>query len=386
MIEKRPLTIAFYLPYLTAGGAERVVLTLLDEFQLAGVQCLLLVNRLKQNLTGSGPSDALAQAVPDGVEVVELGVGRSLSAPPAIAATLRKTRPDCMISSLGHSNAAAVIGRQLSGLSIPLIARQDNTLSAESKLSGNSKNRALPVLYRRIISHSDAVVCVSRGVSEDICATVPGFPQGRLHVINNPVVGRDFGNRLNARDPGTWPEGRRRLVAAGRLQPAKDYPTLFAALRLVADKIPISLRLLGQGPLLGELTTLRAKLGLDEIVSFEGFVPNPLPVFRSAELFVLSSRYEGFGNVLVEALGAGCPVVTADCPSGPSEILEGGQWGRLVPPGDAQALAVAILANLEMGSVCTVDAQVARAQAFHAGAIASRYLDLVEELRARRAA
>jgi glycosyltransferase involved in cell wall biosynthesis len=132
----------------------------------------------------------------------------------------------------------------------------------------------------------------------------------------------------------------------GRLHAQKDYPTLLRALRLVRGTIPARLLILGEGPARPEIEALRAGLGLDGAVSMPGFHPDPYPFLAHADLFVLSSLWEGFGNVIVEALACGAPVVSTDCRSGPREILRDGQFGDLVPPGDPEALAAAILATL----------------------------------------
>ncbi len=96
-----------------------------------------------------------------------------------------------------------------------------------------------------------------------------------------------------------------------------------------------------------QLEALTQELGLDEDVSLPGFVDNPYAYMARSAVFVLSSAWEGFGNVLVEAMAVGTPVVSTDCPSGPAEILEGGKWGKLVPVGDIEKIAKAIIDTLE---------------------------------------
>ncbi|WP_372923147.1 glycosyltransferase, partial [Roseovarius sp.] len=124
------------------------------------------------------------------------------------------------------------------------------------------------------------------------------------------------------------------------------------------------------------LLSLAQELGVADRVILAGFHPDPTPFYKTADLFVLSSDYEGFGNVIVEALACGTPVVSTDCPSGPGEILDGGRYGRLVPVGDAPALAKAIETSL--GDTTDRDALIRRADDFAPQIAARKYLDLVE--------
>jgi glycosyltransferase involved in cell wall biosynthesis len=137
------------------------------------------------------------------------------------------------------------------------------------------------------------------------------------------------------------------ILAVGRLTKAKDYPTLFRAFSLVRQVRPAKLLVLGEGEERSNLERLAIELGIQNDVSMSGFVDNPFAFMAKASVFVLSSAWEGFGNVLVEALACGCPVVATDCPSGPREILDNGRYGRLVPVGDHEALAKAILETLD---------------------------------------
>jgi glycosyltransferase involved in cell wall biosynthesis len=137
------------------------------------------------------------------------------------------------------------------------------------------------------------------------------------------------------------------ILAVGRLTLQKDFPTLIRAFARLRARRSARLVILGEGELRDELEALVAELGLTADVALPGFVDNPFSWMRGSALFVLSSAWEGFGNVLVEAMACGTPVVSTDCPSGPAEILENGKWGRLAAVGDAEALARAIAEALD---------------------------------------
>jgi glycosyltransferase involved in cell wall biosynthesis len=137
------------------------------------------------------------------------------------------------------------------------------------------------------------------------------------------------------------------IVGAGRLQRQKDFPTLIRAFGLVRGEHPCRLIILGDGSGRSRLEGLAAELDLDADVDMPGFQANPYPFMARADLFVLSSAWEGSPNVLTEAMALGTPVVSTDCPSGPHELLDGGRFGPLVPVGDPQALARAMIETLE---------------------------------------
>jgi len=133
----------------------------------------------------------------------------------------------------------------------------------------------------------------------------------------------------------------------GRLTEQKDIPTTLRAFERISKSQDVELVLLGEGELRGKLRDLAWDLGIEESVHMPGFVDNPFPYMRAADVLVLSSRWEGFGNVLVEAMACGTPVVSTECPGGPPEILRDGKYGKLVPVGDHKALADAVTQTLE---------------------------------------
>ena len=163
------------------------------------------------------------------------------------------------------------------------------------------------------------------------------------------------------------------ILGAGRLTEQKDFPTLIRAFALVRKKHPARLMILGEGEERSKLETLVQELGLEKEVSLPGFVDNPYKYMKRAAVFVLSSRWEGFPNVLVEAMALGTPVVSTDCPNGPAEILENGKWGELVPVGETQSLASAVLRTLDRVDVVRVKGAAERADQFRVESIIREY-------------
>jgi glycosyltransferase involved in cell wall biosynthesis len=172
-----------------------------------------------------------------------------------------------------------------------------------------------------------------------------GIPRDCITVIHNPsVVGAEVQEKGQAPLDHAWFEPGQPpvLVAVGRLENQKDYPTMLRAFAQVRRGEAVRLLILGEGRERPMLEALVEELGLGQDVSLPGFVTNPYAYLARASLFVLSSRWEGLPTVLIEALCCGTPVVSMDCPSGPREILTDGLYGALVPVGDVGALARAI--------------------------------------------
>jgi glycosyltransferase involved in cell wall biosynthesis len=202
-----------------------------------------------------------------------------------------------------------------------------------------------------------------------------------LDVIYNPVWTTDLGARAAApiADPWFAADAPPVILGVGRLVKQKDFPTLVHAFALVRKRRCARLVVLGSALDEGktharrrELNGLAAELGVAADVRFPGSVPDALPYMARAAVFVLSSRYEGFGNVLVEALACGTPVVSTDCPSGPAEILDGGRYGVLVPVGDIERMAAAIGDALDRSPA--KEQLRARARSFARDVAAERYL------------
>lgn len=252
-----------------------------------------------------------------------------------VASYVSSEKPDCVLPSLPRSKVAALWAMDLLPEFPPVIPTVRNALS--------HRNRTARIRYRRLLGRSAHVVAVSDGIRDEVL-TFAGLPPDRVSTIYNPVTTPELDELRRAPPDHPWMTdgGPPVVLAAGRLKKHKDHATLLRAFQVLARNRDLRLIVLGEGERQRRLEERVRALGLADKVSLPGWVDNPFAFMARAALFVLSSRHEGLPSVLIQALACGCPVVSTDCPSGPSEILEGGRIGPLVPVGDHAALADAM--------------------------------------------
>ncbi len=331
--------IAVFTATMGSGGAERSMVRLAAGLASTG--------RPTDLVLGCRAEDAYADELPDAVRIVRLDAPRALLSLPRLVGYLRRERPVAMVSSLDYMNVIAVAARRLAGVDTRLVVNEQNTLSMESGHSTQLRQRLVPTLVRHSYPRADGIAAVSAGVADDLAAVV-GLPRQRVSVINNPVIVPELSEMMAQPCYHPWLVGDHPpvLLAVGRLSPQKDFECLLRAFATVRASTAARLIILGEGPERPRLESLVRELGLDSDVQLPGWVGNPYPYMARSDLFVLSSRWEGLPTVLIEALYCGLRIVSTDCPSGPREILDGGRFGSLVPVGDPQALAGAILGAL----------------------------------------
>jgi len=356
--------ILLVLPSLERGGGERVLLQLAGSFLAAGREVHVAV------LVGGGP---LRPVVPDTVTLHELidagdapkGLALAWKALPKLASLIRTVKPHAVLSTMTGTNLLVVLACMRARIRTRLVLREASSLvNTKSAL----KRQAMRWLYRR----ADALVAVSAGVAQDLRGL--GLAEDRIHVIRNPV---DVERLRQLASVGSAPLIQNKtpyVVSLGRLTEAKDFPTLLRAYATSALCDSHYLIIVGEGEQRANLENLMRDLGLADRVLLTGAMDNPHGVLAGAAMHVLSSRWEGYPNVLLEALALGVPVVSTDCPHGPREILDGGRYGRLVPVGDVVALASAMDAELEQPS--SVGEAVLTAHGPQV--IAARYLALLD--------
>ena len=411
--------IALFLPNLDGGGAEKVMLILATALVQRGYRVDLVLSQL------SGP---YLDHVPTGVHVVGLKarsecLGRfqalvadytalgSLLLPvllaykthriirylPDFVRYLRRAQPTIVLAALTPANLVTIWAQRLADIPVRVIISEHNTLSQMiAEKASFWRWRFLPPLLKQVFARADAIIAVSNGAADDLARST-GLPRERVTTIYNPVVTPQLFDQARAPLNHPWFAAGAApvLLGVGRLAKQKDFELLLRAFSRVLKTRAARLMILGEGPERKRLESLAQQLGIAAKVALPGFVDNPFAYMARAKGFVLSSRYEGFGNVLVEALACGCPVVSTDCPSGPAEIMghvghgQTGQksgWndfssGILVPAGDEVALADAMLAVLAApcDSVDTAarERRQSRAAQFSVEHAVDRYLEVL---------
>lgn len=396
--------VGLFIHGLSAGGVQRSAMNLAAEFLRRGHQVDLVVG------TAGGAAGAMA---PAGLRLVPLKwqsrlsylplawraepkARRLLLKPvllplipqkalyylPALTDYLAERRPDLLISADTYCNLVAIWARRLAGTSTKIIVSEHNTLSVQLRRPERRRAwrwRHAPALIGHVYPQAHAIVTVSNGVGDDLARTCD-LPRERIATIYNAVhFGPDLDRQAKAPlDEDLFPPSDLPIVlGVGRLVGPKDFATLIRAFALVRARRPARLIILGEEQKRGErarLFNLARSLDVEDHVHLLGHVANPYRFFSRASVFVLSSYREGLGNVLIEALACGCPVVSTDCPHGPAEILDHGTYGRLLRVGDHQAMAAAIASTLDAPP--HPEFLRARGAAFSAARAATAYLSL----------
>lgn len=390
------------------GGVQRMTEHLADGLHNKNCRVDVIIVRPE-----SGP---LLTRLPDGVDLVKLGgnlplMGRwsafradskgapSLALPvllpigtsagirrlPQLIRYLRKAEPDVLVSAETHTNLAALLARRRAGVGTRIVVSERGDNAGKMAASKRWRWRHVAPLMRRLYPLADGIVTVSDDLRISL-SDYAGIDRHKVTTIHNPVISSDFSQAIKVPVDHPWfqKDALPVVLAAGRLEQRKGFDTLIRAFaRAVADR-DLRLVILGEGDERKRLEQLARELGLADKIWLPGWRSDGPAFMARSSVFVLSSVAEGFGNVLPEALASGCPVVSTDCPSGPGEILDRGRYGRLVPVGDHEAMAKALLATLDQPMPS--DVLRARGEEFSVDRAVERYIALFDRICDERAA
>jgi glycosyltransferase involved in cell wall biosynthesis len=365
--------IAFLLPDLEWSGLGRVAVNLAKEISSRGISVDLVVG----SATG-----VFLKEIPPQIRIVdfERQIQPRLQSALKILLPLRRylqiEKPTALVCYLYTCNVVTLMAKMLVRSKVKLVLVEQIILyEKQEKKQQKLQERFLPILMRWLYPSADKVVACSQGLARDLEIYL-GFNHGKIDVIYNPVIDEKLAEKANLFVEHPWfNKGEIPVVlGAGRLVRQKDFATLIRAFALVKKEQKVRLVILGEGQLKNQLLTLVGQLNLENDVAILDFVENPYAYMAKSAVFVLSSGWEGFGNVVAEALAAGAPVVSTNCPSGPAEILDNGKYGELVSVGDSQGMAEAILRVLS-GKVRSVDS--AWLEQFTLRYSAQKYLELI---------
>jgi glycosyltransferase involved in cell wall biosynthesis len=328
--------ITVFLESLGGGGAEQAMVTLMNAFVDKGYTVDLV-------LCKSGGT--LQRQLSDSVKVINLHAKNLYFCLPRLMVFLKSRKPRVMLTTLDLASIIALIARRMTSVQTRIIIRVANTVSVQKR--NWIKKKIEYILLSCIYPWADKIIAVSQSVADDLVKYINLQPE-HVDYIYNPVITPRMMTMANEPLAHPWfkPGQPPVILGVGRLTRQKNFDKLLLALAQIREVRSSRLLILGEGEQRENLQSWTSRLKLTDEVSMPGFVDNPFPYMKNAAVFVLSSSWEGLPAVLIQALACGCPVVSTDCPSGPNEILDQGRYGRLVPVGDATALAQAILDTL----------------------------------------
>lgn len=280
--------------------------------------------------------------------VVDLGTRHTYTAVFAVARYLRANRPAVLLSDKDRVNRTALAAKWLAGSDTRLVFSSGTTISIDLAHRGAFERWLQRNSMGKLYGFADRVIVTSTGVADDMAAYT-GLARAHILPVASPVVPDEFLQREFARPDHPWlqPGEPPLILGVGELCERKGFDVLLRAFALLRRERPCRLMILGKGNWRQRLIDLAAELGVADAFALPGFVDNPYAYMAHASLFAMTSRWEGLGFVLIEAMAAGTPVVSTDCPSGPAEVLQDGRYGRLVAVDDVEGLKRAMAETLD---------------------------------------
>ncbi|MCK0715832.1 glycosyltransferase [Chromohalobacter sarecensis] len=363
------MKICIVTPSFAGGGAERIAVNLANFYTKNGLDVCLVV------FEGVGP---YRRQVNSSIKLIDLNVKRlRYDAWLKLRKVIKDESPEYILSVMRGANIFI-------GLALPIINnikvlfREANTMEAVRREPWR-RRLIYKCLMRFSYRRADIVIANSIDTKKDLI-TNKIVPESHVKVIGNPVINDDLNERARDVLCHDWLSSSDICVVlhVGRLDVQKNQALLLSAFSLAVKSVPdIKLVILGEGEEKNNLEKLASELGVKDSVDFVAFQDNPYPYYKAADLFVLSSDWEGFGNVIVEALACGTPVISTDCPGGPSTILANGKYGVLVPCGDAERLSSEIVKHVSNIGAWSSEELKVRANEFTVETVAKKYLEAI---------
>jgi glycosyltransferase involved in cell wall biosynthesis len=333
--------VAIFIPTFGDGGVERMLVNIARGISGLGVPVDFIINRANV---------PYLQSLPAGVDLIELDTDVQRERYIKFVRYLERVRPSVVMSAKTRDDMIALEAKRATRCGTRFFLRPGTTLSERLRARGANPVKRF-ITYRRLrklFLQADGIIAVSEGVADDI-SRITALPRTKIHVIRNPNITPEMYELADQTPDHPWAQkgAPPLIVGMGGLRRQKDFSSLIRAFSIVRKQRSCRLLILGQGRQRGKLLQLARSLGVREVVDLPGFSHNPYAILARSALFVLSSLWEGSPNVLTEALALGVPVVSTDCPSGPKEITQNGKYGPLVPVGDVEAMASAMIEMLD---------------------------------------
>lgn len=365
--------LTFFIPTLEYGGAEQVIVNIVNGLSSRGYDVELLLCQFEEEWRSKLAS---------GVRVLKLPAA-STHAPgivahlPALVTYLRRENPTALFPHLTHTNVVSLAVTRVLGTDTLVVPTHH--LMFEAATDDTPRARAVQWASRYLYPSADRIIAVSEGVADSIVDRT-AVKREDISVLYNPIDVEAIRDRAREPVDHEWfgNDEMKVVLFVGRVEEQKDLKTWLRAFKRVHDRDPDTRAVIvGKGQQRADIRAYADDLGIGEVVSIPGYVENPYSYMRGADVFLLSSRFEGLPTVLIEALACGCPVVATNCPCGPREILADGKYGRLTSVGDEAELAEAVTETL--ADSMPADELRERADAFALEPILDDYEQFLEE-------
>ena len=336
---KAPQRIAIFVATSGHSGVDRAMKLLIPSLAQRGY----FVDVLKVRRHGPVLED-----IPERVSVIDLGSKHVYTCLPGLIRYLKKFKPDVMHAAKDRVNRTALAAVKISGVNTRLILGSGTTISVDLQHRGRFERWLQRTSMGKLYKYAEKTIVTCDDVADDM-ANYTGLDRNLIEHVASPVLPDNTLETHFEKPAHPWfDEGSPPvIISVGELSKRKDFATLIKAFSIVRQSINCRLIILGKGKEKENLQTLIDQLQLEHDVSLPGFVDNPLAFMAHAKLFAFTSQWEGLGFVLIEAMAVGTPVVSTLCPSGPREILQDGKYGKLVPVGDIESMADAMLSTLK---------------------------------------
>lgn len=370
------IKVLFIIPTLVGGGAERMLLNLLNGMDRRRFSLSLVLHNRKGIYADDIPADVKVYDLKKRgrLDVIRIILNLAWKIFPRV-------KPDAIVSFIEYSNLITLAAVGLSWFRAAVVISERTHPSFYHKYGGFGRIKSL--LLEKLYPRADRIIAISRGIKEELYNTFK-VPRSGMRVIYNSIdpVAIENLSRESSPDAAVFNEGVPVFIACGSFKRAKNYPLLINSFARVVKEIPAKLVIVGDGPQRQSLERLVAGLEIKEEVVFLGFKKNSFKYIARSDIFLLSSSWEGFGNVIIEAMACGVPVIATRCPSGPEEIITDGRDGLLVPTGDEAALAAAMMRLIKDSSLREMLSRNGRRRSedFHLKKMIDAYEEVIEEM------
>lgn len=325
--------ISILMPNLKGGGAERVYVNLANNWIKKGysIEFILMKN-----------DGEFKNLLSDKIKITNLNVTKLRNTFFPLVRYFKKNIPEIILVAMWPLTSYSILAWLFSGKRGKLFVSDHVHLTTAASNEINVSKLYLKLFIKITYPFANGIITVSNGVKKNLIE-IGNLNSSKIKVIYNPIFQEIKNSPKNISQIKLWGGNfKHKLLSVGTLKKQKDHKTLIKAISYLPKDLDVKLVILGEGENRSKLTTLIKKLDLSDRVDLPGFTIDPEPWYNTADLFILSSLWEGFGNVLVEAMKYGLPLISTDCNSGPSEILENGKYGVLVPISDPKILSEAI--------------------------------------------